>query len=137
MPRTVVLTYRRHPHEVMLLGVSVLQGIAYAIGQPRPNSVAILLPPVLVTAWYWMLLASGFVGLVGNLWPGHVTTGLRVRLAGMLLAASPAAVYGISLITLAGARGSFAAGMVFAWAGACVWRAVQIVVDLREIRGPR
>lgn len=137
MPRTVVLTYRRHPHEVMLLGLCLIQGAAYAIGQPRPGSVSALLPPLLVTAWFWMLLAAGVVGLVGNLWPGHLITGLRVRLAGMLLAASPAAAYGVTLIAFAGARASFTAGIVFAWAGACMWRSGQLVVDLRQIGGPR
>jgi len=137
MPRTVVLTYRRHPHEVMLLALCLVQGLAYAIGQPRPGSVAALLPPPLVAVWYWMLLTSGFVGIVGNLWPGHLLTGLRVRLAGMLLAASPAAAYGITLLALAGARASFAAGVVFAWAAACLWRAGQILADLRQIGGPQ
>lgn len=137
MPRTVILTYRRHPHEVMLLALCLVQGLAYAIGQPRPGSVVALLPPALAAAWFWMLLAAGAVGLVGNLWPGHVTTALRVRLAGMLLAASPAAAYGITLIAFVGSRGSFAAGIVFAWAAACLWRAGQLAVDLRQIGVPR
>jgi hypothetical protein len=131
--RLVVLTSRRHPHELMLLVVSVLQGAAYAIGQPRPNSVAVLLPPVVVTAWYVLLLVSGVVGLTGNLWPGHLDTALRLRLSGNFLAAAPAAVYGITLLAFGGLRGSFAASIVLAWAGACMWRAWQLRADLRQI----
>jgi hypothetical protein len=132
-PRVVIVAGRRHPHELFLLGVSVLQGVAYLAGVRTPSPVTMLLPAWVVTAWYLLLLISGAVGLAGNLWPGDVLTAMRIRLSGMLLAAAPAAVFAVTAWAFAGSRVLYSGGLTVAWVGACLWRAGQLGSDIRQV----
>jgi len=127
MSRPVVIPGRHRPHEILRLAVSVVTGAAYTFGAPAPGSLAALLPGWAVLVWSVGLALSGLVGLVGVLWS------LRLEAAGMLTGAG-ALVWYTAAVGQLGWRALFAALISLAWAGANVWRAVQIRGDLGGVR---
>jgi len=128
MNRPVFVVAGRHrPHEVLLLAVSVVSGLAYVIGAPAPGSLAALLPGWAVAVWAWGLLLSGVVGLSG------VWRSLELEAAAMLLGAGALLWYAVAVAQF-GWRGLFGGAVALAWASANVWRAAQIRRDLRGIR---
>lgn len=139
MPHThsiIVLTKRRHPADVLLLAVSLLQGLAFVLGTPvrPPTSIEQIMPDWLILAWYWTLIVSGAVGLTGNFWPGHILTSLRIRLSGVMFAAAPAAAYTVVSAVYGGLGAMYTAGVVAAWVAMCLWRAAQLTSDIRHLR---
>ncbi|HEX2549980.1 MAG TPA: hypothetical protein VHK64_00170, partial [Nocardioidaceae bacterium] len=62
-----ILAGRHRPHELLLLAVSLVTGIAYTVGAPPPSSVAAALPGWAVDVWAVGLAVSGALGLVGAL----------------------------------------------------------------------
>lgn len=128
---------RRDPMELMLLGLCLLAGLSALFGNDAPNSVEQTMPGWLVVGWFIALTAAGAVGVVGNLWPGQFGTGLLVRIAGLLIASGPAAAYGIAALTFAGAVALFPAGLVLAFAVACLWKVRYLTADLRTLREVR
>lgn len=123
----VVISGRHRPHEVLLLAVQVITGVAYTVGAPPPTSVAALLPGWALLVWSVGLAVSGVIGLAGVIWSP------RVEAAGMLLGAGALIWYAAALAPF-GWRALLAGAISAAWAGANLWRALQIRNDLR---GPR
>lgn len=123
----VVVSGRHRPHEVLLLAVQVITGVAYTVGAPPPTSVAALLPGWALLVWSVGLAVSGVIGLAGVIWSP------RVEAAGMLLGAGALIWYAAALAPF-GWRALLAGAISAAWAGANLWRALQIRNDLR---GPR
>lgn len=128
---------RRDPMELMLLGLCLVAGLSALFGNEAPNSVEQTMPGWLVVVWNTALAVSGAVGVVGNMWPGELGTGLLVRVAGLLIASGPAAAYGIAALTFAGAVALFPAGIVLAFAIACLWKSRHLTSDLRTVREVR
>lgn len=132
MSRPVLVISGRHrPHELLLLVVSLLTGVAQTIGAPPPTSVAALLPGWALHVWSLGLVASGAVGLLGAL--TRRTWSLQVEQAGMLLGAAALVWYTAALAPF-GWRALFAGAVALAWAAANLARALQIRSDLK---GPR
>lgn len=127
---------RRDPSELMLLGLCLLAGLSNVAGDP-PSSVEQLLPVWLVAAWNIALIVAGAVGVVGNLWPGQLGTALLVRIAGQLLASGPAMAYAIAALSFAGKTALFPAGLIGAFAIACLWKAKWLTDDVATIRRVR
>lgn len=123
----VVVSGRHRPHEILLLAVQVITGLAYTVGAPPPTSVAALLPGWALLVWSTGLAVSGVVGLVGVVWSP------RVEAAGMLLGAGALIWYAAALAPF-GWRALLAGAISAAWAGANLWRAIQIQHDLRGTR---
>ena len=123
----VVVSGRHRPHEILLLAVQVITGVAYTVGAPPPTSVAALLPGWALLVWSVGLAVSGVIGLAGVIWSP------RVEAAGMLLGAGALIWYAAALAPF-GWRALLAGAISAAWAGANLWRALQIRQDLR---GPR
>jgi len=123
----VVISGRHRPHELLLLTVSVVTGVAYTIGAPPPTSIAALLPPWALHVWSAGLAVSGVLGLVGAL-TRHGWS-LVLEQAGMLIGAASLVWY-VGAIVPFGWRGLFAGLISLAWAIANVARAVQINRDL-------
>ena len=123
----VVVSGRHRPHEILLLVVQVITGVAYSIGAPPPQSVAALLPGWALLVWSVGLAVSGVVGLAGVIWSP------RVEAAGMLLGAAALIWYAAALAPF-GWRALLAGAISVAWAGANLWRALQIRQDLRVPR---
>lgn len=123
--RPVVIVSGKHrPHQILLLVVSVVTGVAYTIGAPPPASVAALLPGWALLVWSVGLATSGVIGLVG------VLRSLRLEQASMLLGAAALLWYTAAVSTF-GWRGLFAGAISVAWAVANLVRAGQIRRDLR------
>lgn len=134
-PRPVLVIAGRHrPHELLLLALSLLLGLAYTLGSPPPESVAAQMPPPLVHVWSVGLLLSGLVGLVGVLSPVSLERGLSLELGAMLLGAAALTVTTAAVFNYAGAKGLFGGAFSAAWVLANVGRSIQIVRDLREVR---
>ena len=128
MSRPVVVISGRHrPHEVLLLIVSVITGLAYTVGAPPPASVAALLPAWALLVWSVGLAVSGAVGLAGVLWSP------RVEAAGMLLGTGALLWYSVAVAPF-GWRALFAGLIASGWAAANLWRALQIRNDLKGSR---
>lgn len=128
---------RRDPMELMLLGLCLLSGLSSLVGNDPPTSVEQTMPGWLVVVWNVALTAAGAVGVVGNLWPGAFGTALLVRAAGLLIAFGPAAAYAVAALSFAGATALFPAGLIAAFAGACLWKARHLTQDLRTLREVR
>lgn len=125
MTRPVVVVSGRHrPHEILLIIVSILTGVAYTVGAPPPTSIAALLPGWALLVWSIGLAVSGVIGLAGVLWS------LRIEAAGMLLGTG-ALIWYAAAVAPFGWRGLLAGAISVAWAGANLWRALQIRQDLR------
>lgn len=128
---------RRDPRELMLLGLCLLAGLSYVAGGDRPGSIEQTMPGWLVVAWNLALLVAGAVGIAGNIWPGQLGTALLIRIAGQFLASGPAAAYALAALAYAGAAALFPAGIVLAFAGACLWTAKYLTEDVRTLREVR
>jgi hypothetical protein len=126
----VILTGRRHPHEWLLVAVTVVAGASFLVGAPRPASVEALMPGWQITLWAGFLLTSGLLGLVA-LVVRRVDTGLAFEAAAMLVGAAATFAYALAVFTAAGWRGLLPGGITIAWSLANVWRFGQIRADQR------
>lgn len=135
----VVASRRRDPPELFLLALCLLTAASGLFGAQPPSSVQAVMPSWLVTGWYVMLGAAGAVGVLGNLWPGRgqLATAWRLRLAGQLFAAGPAAAYAVAAFAYAGGRALVAGALVVVWALICTWQAALLARDLRRLDGAR
>lgn len=128
MEQVFVVAGRHRPHEILLLVVSLITGVAYTVGAPPPTSVAALLPGWALHVWSLGLVVSGAVGLIGVY--ARRSWALHMEQAGMLIGAA-ALVWYCAAVTPLGWRALFAGGIAFAWAAANLVRAVQIRRDLK------
>ena len=135
MGRPVVVVAGRHrPHEILLLAVAVLTGLAYTLGAPPPNSLAALLPGWSVRVWAVGLALHGVAGLAAC--ASKARWSLPAEQASMLVGAAALVWYAVALADAsqtAGARALLSGGITLAWAGANLWRAGQIYHDLRGL----
>ena len=128
----VVVAGRHRPHELMLLAVSVILGVAYILGAPQPGSLAESLPGWMFTGWALVMLASGTLGLIGCFWR-DADLGMEIERGAMVMQAGAIVLYTSGLFAYAGTRALASGGIAAVWAGANAWRAVQITRDLRAI----
>jgi hypothetical protein len=125
MSRPVVVISGRHrPHQLFLMAVSVVTGLAYTLGAPPPQSLAALLPGWALSIWSGGMLVAGVVGLWGA-WRS-----LRLEQAGLLLGAA-ALIWYVAAVVPFGWRALLPGAISVAWAAANVVRAAQIRRDLR------
>lgn len=129
--RVLVVSGRHRPHEILLLVVSVVTGVAYTVGAPPPTSVSALLPGWTLHVWALGLALSGVVGLSGVV--TRRPWSLQTEQAGMLLGAA-ALVWYCAAVAPYGWRALFAGAVSLAWAAANLARAAQIRRDLKEDR---
>lgn len=123
----VVVSGRLRPHELLLLGVSLVTGVAYTIGAPPPTSVAALMPAWALHVWSAGLLVSGALGLIGAL--SRRVWALQVEQAAMLIGAAALVWYAGAVVPY-GWKALFAGLICLGWAIANLARAVQIRRDL-------
>lgn len=129
--RVVVVSGRHRPHEVLLLVVSLVTGVAYTVGAPPPESVASLLPGWALHVWSGGLLLSGLLGLAGIVL--RRSPAQQLEQAGMLIGAG-ALIWYSAAVSMFGWRALLAGSICLAWAGANAWRAVQLHQDMRAVR---
>lgn len=127
----VVVSGRHRPHEILLLAVSVIVGVAYTIGAPPPTSITALMPGWALHVWSAGLVISGVVGLVGTI--SRRVWALQLEQAAMLIGAGALIWYTAAVIPF-GWRSLFAGLISVAWAAANLARAEQIRRDLRSAR---
>lgn len=129
----VVAVAHPRPHEMFLLGVSVLLGVGYLVSTPAPASLAASVPRWTVLLWAGALAVSGVVGLLGCLWRGNITTGLGLERAALIMSTAALLLISAASLLVNGERAVFSLGLMGAWGLANVYRCVQIRRDLRQI----
>jgi hypothetical protein len=129
---SIVLVGRLRVHEVLLLVISLVIGLADLLGTPPAVSLSALLPSWEIRAWAAGMLASGLVGLVG-LWRWRdVGMALHLEAGAMLIGAGALLLYGTAVFNAVGVRGLVAGGITYAWMLANLIRANQIRTELKE-----
>lgn len=132
-PPLLVVTGRRRPHEVMLLAVSVVLGVSYLAGAPRPGSVNAALPAPVLYGWAIALLITGAAGLWAC-FSRDTEAGLELERGAMIAQTGALILYATIAVTYAGFAALISASIVAGWAVANTVRAVQITRDLRRLR---
>jgi len=128
MSRPVVVISGRHrPHQLFLMAVSLMTGLAYTLGAPTPSSLTALLPGWALLTWSVGMLVAGAVGLYGA-WRS-----LRLEQTGLLLGAA-ALIWYVAAVVPFGWRALLPGAICVAWAAANVVRAAEIQ---RAVRGHR
>lgn len=130
---------RRSPPELFLLALCLLSAASFLAGAQPPSSIEAVMPDWLVVGWYVTLVVAGVVGVAGNAWPGELATAWRLRLAGQLFAAGPAAAYTLAAFAYAGAEALIGGGviLVVGWSAFCSWQAFALARNLRRLGGAR
>jgi hypothetical protein len=100
-PMSIVIGVNRI--ELYLLVLSMLLGVVYLLGVPRPSSITDTFPTWIGTLWYLNLLFGSGVALYGGLWPREAVDqqllqGLRFYKAGWLYIGAAATFYGLVLV---------------------------------------
>lgn len=126
---------RHRPHEIAFLIFSLMVGVAFTLGTPPPESVAATMPATTVRVWAIGLLVSGVVGVAAVGLPLETRRALQLEVGAMLIGAGALVVVTVAVFNYAGVpRGLFGGGFCAAWMLADLWRATQILRDLRGIR---
>ncbi|MBM0279703.1 hypothetical protein [Micromonospora tarensis] len=124
---------RHQPYEVAVLIAAPICGTLMMILNVRPTSVQTSMPAPIQAAWELGLIAVGVGGLLGILWPGRLSTGLGLELASVLVLGTITSMYTVALLVMTGRNSIVATSFVLAVAVGSLWRAAQIVVDLRRL----
>lgn len=125
-----VLRSGRNPFEAYLLAACFLVGVAGLVAPESQSSVVTHLPRWEVASWYGGLVAGSGVCLAGIAMRG--VKSLLVERVGLLMLAAFSVLYSVAVLAAAGARGTFVAVFIAAFAGAAVGRFVQISIDMHR-----
>jgi hypothetical protein len=121
----------RHPFEIFTLILGFITGLPRLLGvTPAPNSITAVLPPVLVLAWSFVLVAGCGVALTGVWWRNRAI-GLILEQLGLAFVGVACLVYsGVAIIAL-GPNASIPVGIVAAFGVSCLvrWRQIQRTID--------
>jgi hypothetical protein len=121
----------RHPFEIFTLILGFITGLPRLLGvTPAPNSITAVLPPVLVLAWSFVLVAGCGVALTGVWWRNRAI-GLVLEQLGLAFVGVACIVYsGVAIIAL-GPNASIPVGIVAAFGVSCLvrWRQIQRTID--------
>lgn len=129
----VFIGYQRHPHEVALLLVCLLSGIAGLLAPAGATSATLgRLPGIWLYAWYVVLVIGSALAIAGVFIRGMV--GHLIERAGLFVLLAELAGYGIALFGIAGTRALFFALMCLGIAAANFVRIRQINRDLKEVQ---
>lgn len=133
-PVVLYIAGRARPHELFLLAVSAVTGVAYLVGVPPSTSLLAVVPIWQIRIWAVLMLASGIVGLLGSFYSRrHVEFGLQLEAAGMLMGSGAVLLLAAAAFTYAGWR-SLGVGLTYgSWAAANLYRAWQIRRDLHGL----
>lgn len=120
--RTVVAT------ATVLCGTGML-----AIAGTAPSTTEAM-PSGMRSLWMAGLVLAGILGMAGAAWRGEFAVGLALRLGSLILLATTASMYAISLFAGSGAVAAHAGTSVAAVAVVSCWSAGQIARDLAGLR---
>lgn len=124
---------RRHPYQVFTAALLMVGGLPILFGGPRPGSINVYLPTLLVYVWASVIVAGGATLVAAAVVRSQVTALYLERVAHTPIAVM-CVVYAGSVVALVGWRGAFAAGLVLGIAVAAVVRAGQVSRTIRELR---
>lgn len=128
----ILVGYQKHPHEVALLLVCLLSGIAGLIAPAHASSSLLgQLPELWLYAWNVVLIVGSALAVAGVFTQGMV--GHLVERAGLFVLLTVLTGYGVALFGIAGLRATFFALMCLGVAGANYVRIRQINRDLKEV----
>jgi len=134
LPEVSVVASRQQPHEIFLVVLSGVFGVAYLVGAPPPESVAALIDPWLMHFWAAGLAVGGLLGALALGGWGGTRVSLRVEQAAMSSTALALCVAASTIFQVAGDRGFFGVGFCLSWAMANLARVYMIQSDLRKLQ---
>jgi hypothetical protein len=119
---------------VYLLGLAFLSGLGLLVGGVQSSgSVESELPVYLARTWGFMLTFGAGASLAGMFWQGDRRTGLLVKRVGLLALSIAAYVYAAVVVTAAGMRGAFVAGVIIGFGVACSVQFARINRRIHQI----
>ncbi|WP_435207946.1 hypothetical protein [Micromonospora sp. bgisy143] len=124
---------RQQPYEIAVLVTAPVCGVLMMGLDVRPASVQGSMPAPLQVAWEIALIMVGVTGLLGIMWPGRLSTGLGMELASLLVLGTITGMYAVALIALWSQQSMVASSFVVAVTVGSLWRAGQLVIDLRRL----
>lgn len=130
----VVVVGRDRPHEVAFSVCAAVLGVLYAVGAPRPGSMAGLVQGPMFYVFAVGLALGGVVTLIGAHLRGDVERALEIERAGLMILTGALLVYAAAVITVFGWQALIAGGLVAAWVHANIRRSITIGRDLRSVR---
>lgn len=116
----------RHPFQTFMHLLCVVSGIPLVLGVATPNSVRAELPDWIGFMWGLSLLMGSVLALVGSFWQGDYTNGLTIERIGLIISGAAAAMFGVVLLSFAGAPALVSACLTFGFGIACIVRARDI-----------
>jgi hypothetical protein len=130
----ILVSSGRHPLAIFLLVACVLTGVAGLLSPVSTSpTVAHLLAPWELEAWYSGLILSGGATLVGVMATG--LSSLLIERVGLVVLASLSGMYAAAIAIQGHTPLTFAAAFTGAFALGCVGRVVQINGSLRKLPG--
>lgn len=135
-PTVVVVRGQRRPHEVMLMAFSTVYGLSFLAGLPLPTSLSATAYAAAVGFFAFSAL-GGLAGIavfaLGRRMA--IERELRVEAGANLLVAAAGLLYVYAIVSLNG-RSSWLVVLLIScvWVAGSVWRAGQLLADLRQVR---
>lgn len=133
------LRFFAEPFENWIAGACMFSGILAVLGQARPLSLAVQMPPWLLHAWGATMAIGGVATLIARWRIARPQTDLGDRSAraleelGLAILATAISIYAIAILAV-GASGLPAGSITAAMAGACGMRAWIVARELKAQR---
>lgn len=122
---------QRHPFEVMIFAVALLQGTTFVFGRVPPSVAAINLEPAVLVLWGFCLMFAGAMGIASAAWRDIDTAVLLERIAvGTLGVAAPC--YALAILSSTGLDGLAASYTPMMTVPFAFWRMAQIQAVFRQ-----
>lgn len=133
-PLIVVVRGQRRPHEIMLLLFSAVYGVAFLAGLPLPASLSATAKAAAI-GFFALSGLGGIIGLVSVTFRRlAVERALRLELGANLLVAAAGVLYVYAIVSLSGIAAWLVILLIASvWVAGSVWRAFQLLADLRHI----
>lgn len=127
LPQGAVLSPSRHPFQLFILLLCLVNGLPVLLGESRPpGSLESALPVPFVYGWALFLTVGSAVALVGTAWRNRFV-GVLIEQVGLVGVGLAAVLYGGVLEVVASQQGGgVSASIVLGFGLACLWRWWQL-----------
>lgn len=128
----IVLSGKHYAHEVLLLAVSLIVGVAYTINSPPPTSLSVTVPHWVIIVWSGGLVISGGFGLLGCFWPRRLDVALEIERGALVIQVGALLLYTVALFAAVGWPALFSGAINVGWVIANLRRVWMISAGLHR-----